>query len=242
MLLAFRPGYVAIYRHHKSSSSTESRLHSFGPTTALNLSHWNTATDCISTLHKGRRSDLSFARRSVRVTCALELGTINEDLHRFYELYEGRMEQIGASGFYHFPPVYYAALAEGLGSRLDVMIAWLGEHPVGAALFMADKTFTHYHLSASNDTGRTYRATTLILNAAADRARRRGCEYLHLGGGATGTDRLFDFKKSFGGEVFQYSFFAMICDRARYGDLLRRRLAILPLQPLRPYFFPEYRA
>lgn len=220
----------------------ENRLHSFGPTTALDISSWNYSTDCIATLHKGRRSDLSFARRSLHVTSALDLGTVVEDLRRFYELYEHRMEQIGAGDFYHFPPAYYTALAEGLGSRLDIIIAWMGERPVGAALFMADRTLAHYHLSASNDMGRAHKATTLILNAAADRARRRGCRYLHLGGGATGNDKLFNFKRSFGGEVFQYSFLAVICDRERYDTLLQRRFAALPFQPLRPYFFPEYRA
>lgn len=220
----------------------ENRIHSFGPTTALDLSRWNCSTDCVATLHKGRRSDLTFARRSLHVTSALELGTVVEDLGRFYELYERRMDQLGAADFYHFPPAYYTVLAEGLGSRLDVIMAWMGERPVGAALFIADRTLAHYHLSACNDTGRAQKATTLILNAAADRARRRGCKYLHLGGGATGSDKLFDFKKSFGGEVFEYSFFSLICDRERYDDLLQRRLVALPFQPFRPNFFPEYRA
>ena len=220
----------------------ENRLHSFGPTTALDLSRWNHSAECIATLHRARRARLRLARHSLHVTSALELGTVVEDLRRFYELYECRMEQLGAADFYHFPPTYYAALAEGLGSRLNVIIAWLEDQPVGAALFMADNTLAHYHLSASNDTGRAHNATTLILNAAADRARRRGCQYLHLGGGTAGDDKLFDFKKSFGGEVFQYSFLTIVNDREQYNALLRRRVAALEMPPLRPHFFPEYRA
>jgi len=220
----------------------ENRLHSFGPTTALDLSRWNHSTGCIATLHKGRRSDLSFARRSLHVTSALELGSVVEDLHRFYKLYECRMEQLGAADSYHFPPAYYTALAEGLGSRLDVIVAWLGEQPVGAALFLADRKLAHYHLSATNESGRAFKATTLIVNSAADWARRRGCQYLHLGGGATGDDNLFDFKRSFGGDVFQYSFLTAVNDREQYNALLRSRTADPEMPPLRPHFFPEYRA
>ncbi len=220
---------------------SDCRMYRFGPTTALDLSKWNEATASIATLHKGRWSDLSRARRSLRVTWASQRGTIAEDLRVFYSLYEERMSQLRASDYYHFPWEYYAMLASGLGRKLDVAIAWLGEQPVGAALFLADRTFAHYHLSASNDAGRTHKATTLILNAAADWARRSGCRYLHLGGGATGDDNLFNFKKSFGGELYEYSFVGVIGDRELYDSLLQRRLAA-GLPPVRPNFFPEYRA
>jgi hypothetical protein len=225
-----------------SVSDEETRLHSCGLTTAVDLSRWNDSTGCIDTFHKGRRSDLSFARRKLRVTSAVEFGTLVEDLRHFYELYEYRMNVIGAADFYHFPLAYYDSLAEGLGSRLEVIVAWLRDEPVGAALFMADRTLAHYHLSATNEIGRAFKATTLIVNAAADWARRRGCQYLHLGGGAAGKDGLFAFKASFGGEVFPYSFLTIVNDRKKYDEMLRRRIADPKLPSLRNHFFPEYRA
>jgi len=58
---------------------------------------------------------------------------------------------------------------------------------------MTDNVMAHYHLSATNDLGRTNKAATLIINAAAGRARSQGCDRLHLGGGVRGEDKLFAF-------------------------------------------------
>ena len=166
-----------------------------GPTTAIDLRRWNAETASIATLNKGRRYDLSFARRHLRSTWMSEGRALGEDLQRFYELYEQRMTEVEASEYYHFPLEYYQSLAEGLGHRFDIAIAWLNDEAVGAALFMMDEKIAHYHLSATNDLGRAHKATTLILNAAAERARRQGCQDLHLGGGARGEDKLFAFKQ-----------------------------------------------
>jgi hypothetical protein len=217
-------------------------VHQVGPTIALQTRHWNESTMCINTLGKGRRSDLSFARRHLRVTWASQRSNRDEDIHTFVQLYEDRMDQLRAIGFYHFPQAYYSMLAEGLNDQLDIAIAWLGKEPVGAAIFMADRRFAHYHLSSSNEVGRTNKATTLLINEAVAWARGRGCEYLHLGGGVSGEDNLFAFKKSFGGEIFEYAFLGIITDRTRYQALLQQRLAEPQSTPGRPNFFPQYRA
>ncbi len=217
-------------------------LHQAGPTIALDVSHWQNDTASIATLNKGRRSDLSFARRHLRLTWTSDGRALRDDLQRFQELYEHRMNELGAGDYYHFPPEYYESLAEGLGSRLDVALAWLGDTPVGAALFMIDRAMAHYHLSATNDLGRTNKATTLIINDAAGRARSRGCDRLHLGGGARGEDSLFAFKRSFGGDTYLYSYLSLICDPRRYRKLVERRIAAPNLPALRTNYFPEYRA
>ncbi len=217
-------------------------LHRAGPTTAIDVAPWQDETASIATLNKGRRSDLRFARRHLRLTWTSEGRSLTEDLQRFYQLYEGRMSELGATDYYHFPPQYYEYLANGLGSRLDVALAWLGDEPVGGALFMVDRAIAHYHLSATNDLGRTNKATTLIINDAAGCARSQGCDRLHLGGGARGEDSLFAFKRSFGGDTYLYSYLSLICDRRRYRKLVERRVAAPDLPALRSNYFPEYRA
>lgn len=221
----------------------ECSLHRFGPTTALNTLCWNDSTRIVTTLAKGRRSDLNFARRSLDISWSSERNRTIEDLQIFYDLYERRMDQLHASHFYHFPWEYYSAMAEELGGRMDVALIWLGAQPIAGAIFMADRRFAHYHLSASNELGRIHKATTLILNEAVDWARKRNCQYLHLGGGAAGEDNLFAFKKSFQGELFDFGLLRIVCDRKRYDALLQqRRIAEQDLPPIRPNFFPEYRA
>jgi GNAT superfamily N-acetyltransferase len=219
------------------------RLRKGGQTTALRTSHWDDAARCVSTLAKGRRSDLNFARRNMQVTWASQRTTKDDDLKIFLDLYENRMDEVHASGFYHFPQAYYKVLFEGLSDRLDIAISWLGGEAVGASIFMADDQFAHYHLSATNELGRRNKAATLLINEGVKWARDRGCEYLHLGGGAKGEDSLLSFKKSFGGESFQYSFLTMITDSERYDALVHHQhLRGSQIAPLDPDFFPKYRA
>lgn len=150
------------------------------------------------------------------------------------------MDRVNASAFYHFSPEYYAALADGVGEGIAVALSWQGQEAVGGAIFFADARCAHYHLSGTNDAGRAMKATTLLIREGIDWARGRGCERLHLGGGASGSDSLFEFKKGFGGEVYEYSFAGLVTDRPRYDRLLEARRATG--QPLRPSFFPAYRA
>lgn len=218
------------------------QLRRAGPTIAFDLCRWNSETASIATMHKGRRSDLSFARRHLRLTWTSDGRVLRDDLQQFRELYERRMTELGAGEYYHFPSVYYQSLEEGLGQRMDVALAWLGDKPAGAAVFMIDRLMAHYHLSATNDLGRTNKATTLIINEAAGHMRARGCNRLHLGGGAHGEDSLFAFKRSFGGNTYQYCYLSLICDPCRYGKLMEKRFAAPSLPPLRTNYFPEYRA
>lgn len=217
------------------------RLTLRGPTTAIDLHLWDSETASIATLHRGRRSDLNFARRHLRLTWTSEGRVLHDDLRLFYGLYEQRMTELEAGQNYHFTFDYYQALAQGLGSRLDVAIAWLDGHPVGGALFMIDRVMAHYHLSTANQLGRAHKATSLILNGAAERARQSDCQRLHLGGGVRGEDPLFAFKRSFGGDLYRYSFLSLICDPLRYSRLVERRVTTPHLPALQADFFPEYR-
>ena len=217
------------------------RLHLLAPTIAINLDCWDSKNASISTLNRGRRSDLNFAQRHLRLTWADEYAK-EDDLRKFHALYEQRMTELQAGEYYHFPFEYYWSLSKGLGTRLDVALAWLGDEPVGGSLFMTDRTLSHYHLSASNDLGRANKATTLILNGAAERARQMGCQRLHLGGGARGEDKLFTFKQSFGGEVYRYACLALVCERLRHSQLVEKRVNSPYLPAPRTNFFPEYRA
>jgi predicted N-acyltransferase len=185
---------------------------------------------------KGRKADLTVARRELE----LSWGTGEEALERFRSIYDGTMERLGAGGFYLFPPEYYRALADGLGDRLALGLALRDGEAVGGALFLSDRRFAHYHLSGTTDEGRELKAGTLLVHAGAEWARKRGAELFHLGGGTSGADSLYAFKKSFGGETFTYGFATLVADPERYDALVARRSD--EPDPPRSGFFPAYRA
>lgn len=215
-------------------SGVEVRDH--GPTTAVDPRRIEPETRRLEGMSKGRKADLTIARRELTVGW-----NEGEDaLEEFRRVYDGTMGRLGAGEFYVFPPDYYQALAEGLGERLAVALARREDEVVGGALFLADARFAHYHLSGTTEVGRELKAGTLLVHAGVVWAAERGCELLHLGGGTSGADTLFAFKKSFGGETYTYSFATLVADRERYGALVARRSE--EPEPLRPGFFPAYRA
>jgi hypothetical protein len=211
-------------------------IHKHGPTTAVDPRRTTPETVRLEGMSKGRKADLTIARRELQ----LDWGNGEEALEGFRRVYDDTMERVGAGEFYLFPPEYYRALADGLGDGLAVALAKRGDEVAGAAIFLADRRFAHYHLSGTTDLGRELKAGTLLVHAGAEWARDRGCELLHLGGGTSGEDSLFAFKKSFGGETYTYAFATLVADRERYDALVARRGE--EDEPPRPGFFPAYRA
>ena len=214
--------------------SVEIREH--GPTTALDPRRVDPDSGRLEGLSKGRKADLTIARRELR----LAWGNDEATLEQFREIYDRTMARLGAGEFYVFPPEYYRSLAAGLGERIAVALALRGDDVVGGAIFLADRRFAHYHLSGTTEAGRELKAGTLLVHAGAEWARERGCELLHLGGGTSGADSLFAFKKSFGGGTYTYAFATLVGDRGRYDELVARRAE--EDEPPRPGFFPAYRA
>jgi hypothetical protein len=207
-----------------------------GPTTAIDPRSVDPETGRLEGLSKGRKADLTIARRELE----LVWGDDEDALEGFRRVYDDTMGRLGAGDFYVFPVDYYRALAAGLGERLAVALALKGDHVAGGAIFLAGRRFAHYHLSGTTEVGRELKAGTLLVHAGAEWAARRGCELLHLGGGTSGADSLFAFKKSFGGETYSYAFATLVADRGRYDDLVARRDQ--EDEPPRPGFFPAYRA
>lgn len=191
-----------------------------GQTTSVPLRHWDDARQCPPQMSKGRRSDLSLARRNLRVTWnePSREGDSLEHFRTFRGLYEATMQRVDATEFFHFPWSYYERLST-LGLDIGVAIAWHGQRAVGGAIFMAGPSFAHYHLSASDDTGHVYKASTLLVVEGAKWARQRGCGRLHLGGGMLANDSLMRFKQSFGGEPHKFAHIMIIGDRKRYHSM-----------------------
>jgi serine/alanine adding enzyme len=207
-----------------------------GPTTAVDPRVIDPETGRLAGMSKGRKADLTIARRELE----LVWGADEDALEGFRRVYDATMSRLGAGNFYIFAREYYLALAAGLGDRATVALARRDDEIVGGAIFLADRRFAHYHLSGTTDAGRKLKAGTLLVHAGAEWAAERGCELLHLGGGTSGADSLFAFKKSFGGESHTYAFATLVADPERYAALVERRRR--EAEPPRRDFFPAYRA
>jgi len=189
-------------------------------TVAMPLQLWDDARGYPLGMSKGRRSDLALARRNLRVTWGVPSDQRDalEQFRIFRSLYESSMRRNSAAEFFYFPWSYYERLST-LGPDVGIGIAWHDDCPVGGAVFIAGPTYTHYHLSGNNETGRKYKASTLLVVEGAKWARQRGCRVLHMGGGMHVNDSLMNFKRSFGGEHHEFGYVILIADRGRYSSM-----------------------
>jgi UDP-perosamine 4-acetyltransferase len=217
------------------------RIFSRGETTALELKQWDDIRHQMLGMAKGRRYDLKRARSTLDLRTSEGTNAL-DDLKIFRALYRQSMERVRADEFFFFADEYFDRLATELGDKFAVFTALAGDRPVASAIFLADRDFAHYHLAGSNDEGRTHGAATLLVVAACEWARQRGCSILHLGGGLRPNDTLWEFKRAFGGKVFSYSYVTLIADSEHYEYLVGQPGVPWPyLDPLKATDSPSAR-
>jgi hypothetical protein len=142
----------------------------------------------------------------------------DKNLGIFSTLYDELLRRTAAESFYCFPQSYFTKL-RALGARLGLALAWYRDEPVGGNLFLSGARYAHGHLAATNDIGRKYGASTFLIIEGARRARRHGCEFLHLGGGIRPGDSLEEFKHSFSSSSHVYHSLTLIADRKRFDQI-----------------------
>lgn len=188
-------------------------------------------------LRKGHRSDIKPGEADgVRI----RRGDHGSDLDAFVTLHEGTMAQRDASDYHRLRPDYFAALAEGLGDDLVVLLAELDGAVVAGALFTvtASSGIVGYHLAASV-LGPPRGATKLLIVEGRRIGRERGCTRMLLGGGlGSAEDPLFAFKAGFSADRHRFHTMRLILDADEYA----RRCAAVGADPddLGGYF-PAYR-
>lgn len=180
---------------------------------------------------------------SARVRAAEHHDLQNEN-RGFRHLYQRTMQRLDAAALYSFNDSYYTALQSELGDSLAVAeVTNSKTETVAAALLMTYGRTQHYHLSGSDSAAARLGANNLLLWAAMKSAAAQGCERFMLGGGLSGEDSLYRFKKSFGGEAQQFRATGYVIDEVAYEEQLRatsgRSAGTPPLQT-QP-FFPAYR-
>ncbi len=138
------------------------------------------------------------------------------DWQAFPDLYAASMDRLGAPERLRFSEAYFAALA----ALPAASIATTGDR-AAASVFLFGPRWGHYLFSARDPAAGNH-LSSLLLDAALDRAVARGLDGLHLGGGrsAAPDDALLRFKKGLGGRDVPYEVAQVITDAGRYRVLV----------------------
>jgi hypothetical protein len=144
------------------------------------------------------KQNRNMIRKAERLGVRCEIGSLQERLSAFVELYHLTMDRNEAAGDYYFSAEHFRALAAAPNLLCGALLE--GEL-VALSLFLLGEGRIHYHLSGCNEKGLRAAANNLILHTVVREAKRRGLLAFHFGGGRTGVadDALLRFKSGFSG-------------------------------------------
>jgi Acetyltransferase (GNAT) domain len=156
--------------------------------------------------------------------------TWQDDRRAFVDLYRASMERLGADRDLRFGPGFFDALWDLPFAQLA--LAREGGRLTAGAVFLFGDRWAHYYLSARDHAAGNY-ATSLLIDAALDRAADAKLDGLYLGGGRSTApdDDLLRFKRSIASDRLPYRMARLVIDDAAYERLTRSWTEAAGVQP-----------
>ncbi|MCR8844162.1 GNAT family N-acetyltransferase [Paenibacillus sp. SC116] len=118
-------------------------------------------------------------------------------LDNLIRLYDATMLKKQASTYYYFDRNFFQNTTSYLEGYVKLMEVHADDKVIASCLFMHEGDYAHYHLMGSDQAYLKAAPINLLIYEAALWAKSQGFKKLHLGGGVTGNDNLFRFKRSF---------------------------------------------
>jgi hypothetical protein len=214
-------------------------LHDLGDTVVIDLSLdeqrlWKQTRESHRT-NILKRQKQGFVARFVPLT---------EVLEEFLVIYTQTMDRVQAKEMYYFPRDYFTTLA-GM-DEVHCCIVETGSKIISACIFFETNGIIQYHLGGTLDEFLSQSPFHMIIHHGALWAKRRGNQWLHLGGGVgSANDSLLRFKSGFSPLRQRFQVARLITDEPEYLRLVALRAAALDSGPealLATSYFPAYRA
>ncbi len=142
-------------------------------------------------------------------------------LNQFIELYTSTMQKLSADEFYYFNLNYFSQFILKFKGSSFIGIVKENDHVIAAALFMYTPPYGHYHLSGSDVNFLHLNPNNFLLFEAAKELKKHNVTLFHLGGGSDSSDRnsLWEFKKKFSNNYYQFSIGKWIFDQVNYDRI-----------------------
>ena len=148
----------------------------------------------------------------------------SDDYETFRKLYNGTMSDLHAEDFYFFPPEYYNEYKKTFKNESLLCLAQYDGKVIAGSMFMFSENYAHYHLSARDREYSRYAANNLILWYGIQKAKERGCKWLHFGGGTTGDDNdsLLKFKRDFSKTLGEFWIGKRVHNQEIYNSIIQQ--------------------
>ena len=147
-----------------------------------------------------------------------------ENISEFIRLYNMTMNMHDAEDMYYFKENYYDSLIRDFKDNFSVFYAYLDGKVVGSSIFLHDKDFMHFHLGGRDINAPNVPFENMLMVEAARWGAERRLKKLHLGGGLSNEDSLFQYKKKFNRNgMLPFYIGRSIFDDNRFNELMKIR-------------------
>lgn len=142
-------------------------------------------------------------------------------LDKFIQLYNNTMDKLQADDFYYFGDEYFDKFSKLFSNSFIGKVIYQG-HIIAAAIFFWGGFFGHYHLAGSDINYLKLSPNNFMLWNAAIEMKKHNVKFLHLGGGTDSEERnsLFQFKRKFSKNVYDFNIGKVVFDRAHYQAIV----------------------
>ena len=166
-----------------------------------------------------------------------------ENIEMFYKIYSETMNRIETSDYYKFSPEFFFNTFTLIAKDAEIAFVFYDNKIISSAIFLLSNEMVHYHLSGSLSPYLSYRPNNIMLYKAALRYKSMGKKYFHLGGGYSGNDSLFKFKKGFNKNgLLNFYIGTKVNNKEIYNRLVREWKTKYNLgENFNSDFFPLYR-
>ncbi len=193
-----------------------------------------------------RSSHRTKINRLIRAGFVVRMGSVDEYLDVFIDIYRETMDRVKATDGYYFTQAYFNNLVRVLGDRLKICIVEINGEAVAASLITEFGGIVQYYLGGTKTEFLRQSPATIMFKYAIEWAKQRNNRLLNLGGGLGGNyDSLYHFKAGFSDERESFATIKTIVDREKYDRLVQdvaRSKGISKLELESTSFFPAYRS
>jgi Acetyltransferase (GNAT) domain len=182
----------------------------------------------------------------VRSGFIVKVGSADEYLDVFIDIYRETMDRVNAADSYYFTQDYFATIFQVFADRIKICVVEIDAKVVATSLITEFSGIIQYYLGGTRTEFLCHSPATIMFKYIIQWAKQRNNTCLNLGGGLGGShDSLYHFKAGFSDELKPFTTIRTIVNREKYSRLVSARAKFLGVSSLlleSTSFFPAYRS
>ena len=138
-------------------------------------------------------------RKALKNNVEIAISSNPNDYKEFYKIYVKAMQDLNTPPYFYFNEKYVSDFKTLIPGNHKLILAKHNNEIIGGMILMIYKKYAHYHLSCRKKEYGKFALNNLLLDFVIKYAKSQGCEFFHLGGGTSSSekDSLFLFKANF---------------------------------------------